>query len=87
MEHISLSLSLSISVSLFPRDLRNPKLRPLYPMQSKGTQKKNQKKFEKENPTNPRSDGLGQDKRIRPFFRDKSGSELCRKQRTSREIW
>jgi hypothetical protein len=56
-------------------------------MQSKGTQKKNQKKIEKENPTNPRSDGLGQDKRIRPFFRDKSGSELCRKQRTSREIW
>jgi len=44
-EHISLSLS--ISVSLFPRDLRNPKLRALYPMQSKGTQKKNQKNLKK----------------------------------------
>jgi hypothetical protein len=56
-------------------------------MQSIGTQKKKPKKFEKETPTNPRSDGLGQDKRIRPFFRDKSESELCRKQRTTREIW
>ncbi len=50
-KHISLSLSLSISLSqcfpLFPRDLRNPKLRALYPMQSKGTPKKKKKKLKK----------------------------------------